>query len=136
MRHEGHPLVGPAFEFALVEYSKPYIKSHGTDIDAKGKSKRKYLLDEKYIPINCRALHRKLLKARNKIHAHADLSVKEAILYVKNTLNGKLAFTVQNVVDRTDELWNIDKIIDLIEQTLESMYREEERLRQQLPPNC
>ncbi len=101
----------------------------------KATPKNKYCLEEKHIPTNHRALHYRLLVARKKIHAHDDLIVKEAILYVKNTQYGKLVGTVQNVIRGAEELSNIDMIIGLIEQTLESMYVEEKRLEQQLPPN-
>lgn len=134
-RQGGHPLVGPAFQFALVEYSKPYTVSYGTELDAKGKPKHRYKLDEKYIPARHRALHDRLLTARKKIHAHDDLSVKEAKLHVKKTEHGKFVGTVQNVIVGTEELSNNDLIIDLIEQTLDAMYMEEKRLEQQLPPN-
>jgi hypothetical protein len=30
--HKGHSLVGPAFQFALVEYSKPYTVSYGAEL--------------------------------------------------------------------------------------------------------
>ncbi len=39
-RHKGHPLVVPAFRFALVEYSKPYTVSYGAELDAKGNPKK------------------------------------------------------------------------------------------------
>jgi hypothetical protein len=130
-----NPLVGPAFQFALIEYSKPYTVSYGTELNAKGKPKRKHLLDDKHIPEKHRALHNRLLEARKKIHAHDDFSVKEAKLYVKKTQQGKFVGTVQNVIVGTEELSNIDLIIDLIEQTLKSMYVKEKLLKQQLPIN-
>jgi hypothetical protein len=131
--HGDHPLVGPAFQFALIEYSKPYTVSYGTELDAKGKPKHKHLLDEKYIPGNHRALHSRLLTARNKIHAHDDLNVKEAKLHVAKTGHGKFVGTVQNIIYGSEELSNIDDIIDLIELTLDSMYVEAERLKAALP---
>ena len=132
-RHRNHPLVGPAFQFALVEYSKPYTVSYGAELDAKGKPKHKHLLDEKYIPGSRRALHDRLLAARKKIHAHDDLSVKEAKLHVANTGYRRFVGIVQNVIYGTGELSNIDDIIDLIEQTLDSMYVEVKRLEAALP---
>jgi len=132
-RHRDHPLVGPAFQFALVEYSKPYIVSYGAELDARGKPKRKYLLDETHIPGSHRALHDRLLTARKRIQAHDDLNVKEAKLHVANTGHGKFVGTVQNVIYGTEELSYIDDIIDLIEQTLDSMYVEVKRLEAALP---
>jgi hypothetical protein len=132
--HPHHPLVSPAFQFALVEYSKPYTVSYGAELDSKGRPKHKYSLDKRHIPGNHLALHDRLLDARKKIHAHDDLSVKEANLHVKKTTHGKFIGVVQNVIYGTEELQNLDAIIDLIEQTLESMYVEDERLEQQLIP--
>ena len=129
------PLVGPAFQFALIEYSKPYTVSFGTELDAKGSPKRKHLLNDKHIPKKHHVLHDRLLEARKKIHAHDDLSVKEAKLYVKKTQQGKFVGTVQNVITGTEELSNINLIIELIEQTLKNMYAQEKLLEQQLPIN-
>ncbi len=75
-----NPLLGPAFQFALIEYSKPYKYSLG-DVE-------KHKLDETRIPENHSELHKKILEARDKILAHADLTVKEAMLHVINTPRG------------------------------------------------
>jgi len=128
--------VGAAFQFALIVYSKPYKYSEGTLPDPKNKKKNcKYKLDEKYIPSDHLDLHNKIIKARDKIHAHSDLTVMDAKIYVEDTQHGKIASIGQNIIYGTEELSNIDTIIDLIEQTLENMYVESKRLEQELPAN-
>ena len=127
-------LVGAAFQFALIEYSKSYKNSFGGIQNSKGKPVQ-YKLDEKNIPIEYLVLHNRILDARDQIHAHSDLTVWEAKLYVENTPHGKIAGQVRNIVYGTEELANIDSIIDLIEQTLDRMYEEVKMLKQQLPVN-
>ena len=59
----------------------------------------------------------------------------DAKLYVEDTPYGIIAGQVQNTIHGTEEMRNLDSIIDLIEQSLLSMYEEERQLEQQLPPN-
>jgi hypothetical protein len=134
-QHTGHPLVAPAFQFALVEYSKPYLKSYSAELNSKGKPKEEHKVDNKHIPGNHRTLHDRLLEARNRIHAHDDLGVKEAKLHVANTASGKFVGIVQNVIHGTEEFSNLDAIIDLIEQTLNSLHTEWEIQKAALPVN-
>jgi hypothetical protein len=122
---ESSSLVAAAFRFALTEYSKPYKISHGNT--------KRHSLKEEHVPCSYRELHKRILDARDQIHAHSDLTVMEAKLYVKNTPHGKISGTVQNKIVGTEEFSNIDKIIDLIEKTLESMYVQEKLLEQELP---
>ncbi len=83
-RCKRNSLVGAAFQFALIEYSKPYIVSFGTVLNSKGKSiPRK--LDESHIPATHIQLHKRIIDARDQIHSHSDLTVMEAKLYVKSS---------------------------------------------------
>lgn len=116
---------GWSFELALIEYSKPYTWSFGEI--------RKRKLEEIYIPTQYSDLHEKILNARNQIHAHSDLTIKEAKLYVKNFKSKKYVSIVQNKIDPLIEFQNIDLILDLIEQTLDKMYLERETLDKKLP---
>ena len=118
-------LIGPAFQFAIIEYAKPYTISFGIA----GRHK----LNDSYVPTAHRDLHQRLIDTRNQILAHADLTVMDAKLHVANTSIGQRAFIAQNVIHGAMELKNIDSIIDLIEQTLDPMYVETERLEKQLP---
>ena len=117
-------LAGAAFQFALIQYSKPYLISFGIA----GRHK----LDDRHVLSMHRDLHNRLIATRNQILAHADLTVMEAKLHVADTSPGQRAFIVQNVIHGAMELSNIDSIIDLIEQTLVSVYAERDRLEKQL----
>jgi hypothetical protein len=131
---KGNPLVSAAFQFALIEYAKPYKDSFGVALNGKGKP-IKYKLDNTHIPDKYLDLHKRVLDARDQIYAHADLTVKEAKVYIANTSCGVHASIVQNVIRGTEELSNIDVIIDLIEQTLEKMYVEVKLLEAKLTPS-
>lgn len=125
-RSDKHALLGPAFQFALIEYSKPYKLSYVNDTES-------HQLDTKYVPSEHLDLHERIVDARDQIHAHSDLTVREAKLYVTEAKQGKIATQVRNKIYGTEELSNIDEIIDLIEGTLDRMYDEADRMEQQLP---
>lgn len=123
------PLVGPAFMFALIEYSKPYKTSRG-DVLAS------HRLDSQCVPTRNKDLHAKVLEFRDTILAHTDLTVKESQIYVLEAQSGKKTTTiVQTIINPTDLLAQIDNIIDLIEATLLVMYDEVKKLEQDLPLN-
>jgi len=121
-------LVGAAFQFALVAYARPYKASRG-DL------KKCYKLGEEFIPLEHRGLHQRILNARDQIHAHSDLTVKEAQLHVAATAGRKFVGAVQNTITGLEELANLGLIIAMIEQTLERMYEEAKRLEASLPVN-
>jgi hypothetical protein len=125
-RRKGNSLIWAAFQFALIEYSKPYTNSRGLIL-------RNYKLDESFIPLIHIDLHRRVLNSRNQILAHADLTVKEAKLHVDKIKKIKFVGIVQNTIRGTEELPNIDAVVNLIEMTLDNMYLEEERLKGLLP---
>jgi hypothetical protein len=125
-KNKNNSLVWAAFQFALIEYSKPYKVSNGI-------AQKKHKLDESYIPSNYLDIHKRILESRDKILAHADLTVKDAKLHVAQMQSERFVGIVQNVIYGTEELSNIDEIIALIEQTLDNMYAEEKRLEALLP---
>ena len=117
-----HQLVGPAFRFALVGYATPYNDSVGP--------LKSHRLRKSYLPSGLLPLHKRLLAARNQIHAHADLTPQEAKLYLNEARGNRFATNSTNPVHGLDELENIDEIICLIEGTLEKMdadYKRRER---------
>ncbi|MBU1420055.1 MAG: hypothetical protein KKI15_16340 [Proteobacteria bacterium] len=130
--HEGNSLAGAAFQFALIEYSKPFKTSFGAVSNSRNKPLQ-YKLDESYIPAKYIGLHKKIIEARDQIHAHSDLTVREAKLYVKNSSQGKIVGAVENKISGTEEFSKIDDITDLIEQSLDSMYLEVKQLEVALP---
>ncbi len=87
------------------------------------------------VPAKHLDLHSRLVSARKQIHAHSDLTVREAILYVREVAGKKLASQVRSGIDPLEELKNLDEIIELVEQTLERMYEEAEQMEQALPAN-
>ena len=121
----GNSLIGAAFQFAVIEYAKPYRTSYGIH----GRHK----LDDTHVPETHRELHNRLLAIRDQILAHADLTIIEAKLHVAKTSLGQRAFIAQNVIYGTEELSNIDSIMALIEETLVKMDMEADRLEKQLP---
>lgn len=121
----GHPLTGPAFRFALVEYVVPYSRSDGTD------KKRRYLPND-YIPKDLINLHLRLISSRNQVLAHADLSTLDPKLSYTDLDGQRLVSISQNNVTGLEELPNIDEIIILIERTLDNMYADRDNLKSSL----
>ena len=111
------PLVGPAFRFALVEYATPYTTSEGS-------IRKDYRLKTSFVPGNFLKLHKRLLDARNKIHAHADLTLMEAKLSVTKMRGAPVVKITSRNTDEHKELSNIDEIISLIEGTIRNLYNE------------
>ena len=114
-----NPLVGPAFRYALVEYATPYTRSDGP-------IKRYHHLDETWVPTAYLALHKRILAARNQVHAHADLTVLEAQLHISEIQGKQYISRIENMIHGLEEIGNIDKIISLIQGTLRNMYAERE----------
>ena len=128
----GNSLVDVAFQFALIQYSKSYKCAYGSVLNSKGKP-TSYKLDESHIPINYAELHSRIISGRDQIHAHSDLTVREAKLYISDTSDGKIVTKIQNKICETEELSNIDSLIDLIEHSLDSMYKKAKQLESDLP---
>lgn len=120
------PLVGYAFRFALVEYSKPYNASRGT-------IKNKYKLDTSCIPPDLLAVHSRIVNSRDQVHAHSDLTVLEAKLHISEIQGERFATIVRNIITGVEELPNIDEIQVLIERTLDNMYIKAKALENSLP---
>jgi hypothetical protein len=120
-------LIGAAFRYALIEYSKPYTESRGT-------VKKKWRLDTTHVPQDMQDLHKRITDARDQVHAHSDLTVMDAKILM-NEIRDMPPLISQNIISGLEELKNIDAIQRLIEATLENMYEEEKRLVPQLPCN-
>ncbi len=126
IKEEGNPLVGAAFQFALIEYSKPYKNSRG---------EKWHKLTDIHVPDKHKSLHKKILNDRDQIHAHADLTIRDAKIFVTNTNSGKIVTQIQNIVYGIEEISNLHTINNLIEKTLDNMYIELKRLEENLPIN-
>ena len=125
-------IINAAFQFALVEYSKPYKYSRGTLLNEK-KKPLNYNLKDNHIPAKHKDLHNRIINARDQIHAHSDLTILESKVYVEKTPYGKFIVHVQNKINGTEELCNLDAIIELIEITLDNMYKEEKIWDRKMP---
>ncbi|MEO6918676.1 MAG: hypothetical protein ABI171_06610 [Collimonas sp.] len=125
--HPGHPLVGSAFRFALVEYAVSYTRSDGPN-------KERYRLDTRYVPVDFLPRHEHLLASRNQIQAHADLIIFDAKLSYIDHDGQRLVSIGLNNINGFEELPHIDEIILLIEGTLENMYADRDNLKLTLEP--
>ena len=123
----GHPLVGLAFRFALVEYATPYNRSDGVQ-------NTRYRLDESHVPKDSLELHRRLLSSRSRIQAHADLTVLDAEVSYTELRGERLVSVSQNIITGLEELQSLDAIIRLVELTLRSMSEDRDRRKLKLEP--
>ncbi len=78
-------------------------------------------------------LHKRIIDSRDQIHAHSDLAVMDAKLYVHESQGVRFSTILQNVITGVEEFKNIDEIQKLIESTLENMYEKEKLLEAKLP---
>lgn len=122
---QSNPLTEAAFRFALVEYCKPYKFSHGSH-------GRKFKLDTSFILKKHLSLHERIIAARDKNHAHLDISILDAKLHIHELMGRRNVSISQNNVCFTEELSNLLQIVDLIETSLEMMYAHQKRLEERL----
>ena len=127
-RKELRSVEAAAFRYALVAYARPYIGSYGV-------AQNSHQLGTDCVPSRHVALHKRLIAARKQVHAHSDLTIRDARLYVREVAGRKTASRVRSGVDPLQEMRNLDEIIDLVEGTLDQMYAEAERMAQALPAN-
>lgn len=120
-----HPLVGPAFRFALVEYAAPYTRSDGVH-------KSRYCLDKQYVPVEFLELHHRIVESRHQVHAHTDLRPLNSKLSFVDLPNQRLVSTSRNGIHGLEDLGNIDAIIVLVEKTISNMCADRDRRKLQL----
>lgn len=120
-RHAGHPLVGPAFQYALVEYCTTFSGSK-----VAGERPRK--LDIRMVPLELRVLHNRILTARHQLLAHADLSILEGTVEFRLYEGRPATTTTLNHLDPLEELQNLGSILQLIEQVHLNLFVERRRL--------
>lgn len=101
-----------SFQMALIEYAKPFKKSHGTD-------NRRHSLAFPWLSADDAALHAQLLDLRDQVLAHSDLTVKEATLYLGEVGGKIMPFIVSNTAPR---LPTKEQVQQLIERVLDAWY--------------
>jgi len=115
---QNNPLSGYAFGYALVQYAAPYTKS----ITSTG---QKLKLNQKYIPNKFKSLHDEIMKERDKLHAHMDLSIFEPRGLSAEKINGFIYTSyASNYILRFDLLSKLSEIIELVDGTLENLSNE------------
>lgn len=82
-QEKDNALASYAFEFALIEYSKPYKDSNSAYQNEKGKPVRKYKLGTEFVPQKHLELHKRIIDAKDKFHAHLDLDIRDVKVYVQ-----------------------------------------------------
>ncbi|MGB3544052.1 hypothetical protein [Rubrivirga sp.] len=128
-RQGDNPLVGAAFQYAVIAYARPFKTSYGAL-----EPRTKLRLDPSHVPERYRGLHDRLLTTRDRIIAHRDVGVWNPKLSVFEAHSGRnQAALVYNVIHGTEELPNVDAIIEAIEATLDSVYSELELRKSNLP---
>ena len=125
--HAGHPLVGPAFHSALIEYCIPYTRGDGI-------AKPRNCLETHYVPEDFLELHKRILSSRHKVLAHTDLLLLDPKISWSVVNGQRLIARVQNNVSGLEELENLDSILKLIKGTLENMFAAREQFVLELEP--
>jgi hypothetical protein len=113
-------ITAAAYRYALVAYARPYTDSDGIHRNRKNRDayKRK---PPQLLAIEEIALHDEILRLRNKILAHSDLTVKDAKLYVGRYGSQSKAVIGSNI---QPSLPDVSAVIRLIEHSLDALYAE------------
>ena len=113
-------ITAAAYRYALVAYARPYTDSDGIHRNRKNRNayKRK---PPQLLAIEEIALHDEILRLRNKILAHSDLTVKDAKLYVGRYGSQSKAVIGSNI---QPSLPDVSAVIRLIEHSLDALYAE------------
>lgn len=77
-------------------------------------------------------LHKRILDARNQIHAHADINVLEAKFDIYKIEGKQYTNMVQNYIHGLEEFDNILQIIKMIEGILNNLYLKRDMAEQNL----
>jgi hypothetical protein len=125
-----NPLVhDAAFRFALVAYAKPYTRSDGIH-----KRKRDaYKLPTPSLSPEELILHEQILRLRDQVLAHSDLTVKDAIVSL-GRFEGRANICIAQ--NGPESLPSLDAVVHLIEHTLTLLYADKARLLDSLAPTA
>lgn len=121
-----HPLSGPAFRYAVVEYMTLFNPSK----DGQGLPRR---IPVAWIPANYLSLHERLKKTRNQLLAHSDMSVLDGSLNLEEAGGLPVATTTLTHVDDLAELKNVDEFLDLLQAVRDKLFEERRKQVVALP---
>ncbi len=110
-----HPLSGPAFRYAVVEYMTLFNGSR----DGRGHSRR---VPDECIPANHLALHERLRTTRNQLLAHSDMSVLGGSLDFEDRRGLPITTTTLIHQDDLAELKNVDEFLDLVQGVRDNLF--------------
>lgn len=103
-----------AFRMALIEYAKPYKRSVGAHV-------KRHVLSFPQLSDQDRALHDEILRLRDTVLAHSDISVKDAKLYL-GTIGGRpFPMIISNTLPLLPAL---SEARGLIERSLDQLYKQ------------
>ena len=123
-------LFSAAFRYALVEYSKPFGANKGLIKNAGGTNPERITCDPtKYILPEKLELHEKIINSRHQFHAHGDMSIEDAKVYVKDGI----VTVSKNVMYGCEEFKNVDDLIHMIDSILKKMDEGLLKLKENLP---
>ena len=95
---------------------------------------RKYKLDASLVPVAHFYLHKRILAERDAVHAHTDLTFRDARLYFNEVQGKRCATIVGNYVHGLEDLNNLEQIVELVEGTLDNMFEHRDALERAIPP--
>ncbi|SCX72616.1 hypothetical protein [Variovorax sp. EL159] len=121
-----HPLSGPAFRYAVVEYMTLFNQSK----DGQGHPRR---IPVGCVPVNHVALHERLKKTRNELLAHSDMSALDGSLDFKDIRGLPITTTTLTHADDLAELKNVDEFLDLIQTVRDNVFAKRATLLAGLP---
>jgi hypothetical protein len=104
-------LISAAFQFSLIEYSKPFNRSKGEHHTPKH---HKLMADE-YIHPDDMELHNEIIRTRNQELAHHDLTVFSA-----KCIDGQYLINIKSPIELIGQ---IDLIKKLIERIIDNIHK-------------
>ena len=113
-------ITAAAYRYALVAYARPYTNADGIHRNRKNRNAYKRKTPEGLATEEI-ALHDEILRLRDKILAHSDLTVKDAKLYVGPYGSKSKAVIGSNI---QPSLPDVSAVISLIEHSLDVLYEE------------
>ena len=123
-------LLGAAFRYGLIEYSKSFRNSRSIGKDQKGRP-ISFKLDGRFTPGDQVELHKRILSDRDQVHAHSDLNPLDPRIHASESFGVRFVGRSHNTIYGTELLTEIDSIISLIERTLDNLQAELAQLESQ-----
>lgn len=115
----------PAFRYAIIAYAKPYKNSRINDAESKR-------LDDAFVPNEFKEVHKKLIRSRDKRHAHLDINELNLKIMPYNIEGDFGVSTSMNRINPLDDTPELDEFIKLIEGTVDNMRKRAKEMQLEL----